>query len=138
MGWMTSEDKLMIGHSGMDREHLRLAGLINQLDDGIKNLRGEKFCDRVLDDIIRLMQSHFAVEEHLMAKHRYAKLADHKREHELIIRMALKHKACIDEDASASYIPTHDLLESALTSHILTSDKALAEAISPSTLPPLY
>jgi len=122
----------------MDREHLCLAGLVNQLADGIKSLKGEKFCDRVLDDIIRQMRAHFAAEEDLMAQHRYPNQEHHKGEHELIIRMTIKHKVCIDQDSSASYIPTLDLLESALSSHILIADKALADAISPAALGPMH
>lgn len=123
-------DKLMLGHSQIDRDHQRLVALINQLSDAMTGGKGKEVCGKVLDELIQYTRTHFAMEEQLMAAHRYAGAFEHKAEHAKLVNQVLEFKSKFDDGTATLSVALLRFLVDWLTHHILVSDKDLARTIS--------
>ncbi|MBI5921514.1 MAG: hemerythrin family protein [Betaproteobacteria bacterium] len=131
MSMMEWNDNLVLGHSRIDADHKRLVGLINQLSDAMAGGKGKNVCGHVLDELIAYTRTHFAMEEQLMATHRYARALDHKTEHAKLVEEVLDFKSKYDAGTVTLSVSLLRFLVEWLTHHILESDKDLAQAIPP-------
>jgi hemerythrin len=130
MDWVPWDSTLKTGHATMDADHNALAVLFNRLADAVDKRKGKDFCGSVLDDIIAHAQTHFHLEEQLMAQHDYPKSEQHKAEHAMLIGQALNYRATFDVDAAESPIAVAHFPDVWLAFHILFSDKELAEFLA--------
>jgi hemerythrin len=130
MDWVPWDNALKTGHAAMDADHNALAGLFNRLADAVDKRKGKDFYGSVLDDIIAHAQTHFDLEEQLMAQHHYPKSEQHKAEHAMLIGQALNYRATFGVDAAESPIAVAHFPEVWLAFHILFSDKELAEHLA--------
>ncbi len=130
MDWIAWDNTLKTGHARMDADHCALAELFNRLAGAVDQRKGRDFCAGVLDDIIRHAQTHFDLEEQLMAEARYPKSAQHKAEHAMLISQALNYRATFVVDATQSPIAVTHFPEVWLAFHILFSDKELADFLA--------
>jgi len=93
--------------------------------------KGKNVCGHVLDELIAYTRTHFAMEEQLMATHRYARALDHKTEHAKLVDEVLDFKSKYDAGTVTLSVSLLRFLVEWLTHHILESDKDLAQAIPP-------
>ena len=122
------DGELATGHDRMDRDHRRAILLINHLADGIENRKGNDFFELLLSEIVRHTKEHFAAEELVMTANDYPDLLRHQAEHKLLIKQADNLKDWLRWGPSVECISLLDFFEYALVIHILSADKALAEA----------
>lgn len=132
MEWIVWDDTLETGHAELDDDHKRLVDLINQLADGVTNHKGMEFCGKAFEALIEHTQRHFALEERLMAAHRYSRSEHHKAQHAALFAEVRELTSTFDQPGLASPLSVSLLqfLEVWLKHHILGSDKELADAIS--------
>lgn len=126
MDWIVWDDTLVTGHARMDSEHKQLAKLYNLLRDAVDSGKGRTACAQVFDDIIRHAETHFDLEQRLMAQHRYPKTQQHAAEHAMLISQARDYRQSFDVDSVASKSALMRFPEVWLAFHILFSDKELA------------
>ena len=130
MDWIAWDNTLKTGHARMDADHHALAGLFNLLADAVEKRKGREFYGSVLDHIIQHAQTHFALEEQLMAEYHYPKSEQHRAEHAMLIGQALNYRATFDVGATQSPIAVAHFPEVWLAFHILFSDKELADCLA--------
>lgn len=131
MAMMEWNDKLKVGHSLIDRDHLKLVGLINELGDAMSAGKGKDVCGKVLDELISYTKTHFAMEEQLMSVHRYAGNAAHKAEHAKLVQDVVDFQGKYAAGTVTLSVSLLHFLMEWLTHHILESDKALTQGIPP-------
>ena len=130
MDWIPWDDMLAIGNAGIDADHKILIGLFNQLADSVRNRSGKAVSGDLLNDIIEHAKAHFALEDQLMAEHRYPMADQHAAEHVQLIKRAVTFKAKFDAGSPGSHIDVIHFPEDWLTFHILGADKQLGEFLA--------
>jgi len=131
MDLMEWNDRFKLGHSKIDRDHMKLVSLINQLTEAMRRREGQEVCGDVLNELVSYFKTHFAMEEQLMATHHYANAADHQAEHARFVDEILDARARFDAGSITLTISLLSFLRDWLINHILVSDKALVARIQP-------
>lgn len=134
MSLMEWNEGLKVGHARIDSDHRRLVDLLNRLYEAMQAGKGATVCNPILSELIAYTQSHFAMEEQLMAMHRYPKLAEHKAQHVALIRDVLAFKSRMDAGAPTVTVPLFKFLKDWLSRHILGSDRELAATLKTCTV----
>jgi hemerythrin len=130
MDWIPWDDTLRTGHARMDADHYDLAELFNRLAGAVEKGKGRDCYAGLLDNIIQHAQTHFDLEEQLMAERHYPKYDQHKAEHAMLISQARNYRATFDVDATQSPVAAARFPEVWLAFHILFSDKELADFLA--------
>lgn len=89
-------EKYRLGINEIDRQHQTFLLLLNKAYDfythAASSLPSDEVRQRVLKDLAGIRdfaKGHFATEESFMAKNEYPKMAEHQREHEKLLDIAL-------------------------------------------------
>lgn len=82
----------MIDISIIEHQHQELVGMLNTLNDAVKNNKSREEIFRVIDGVIAFTRLHFATEEQLMTQSGYADIDWHKEKHKELIKDALHLK----------------------------------------------
>ncbi len=117
-------DELSVGIEEIDRQHMELVALLNELHVAITEHRASGACLDILDKLIEYTRVHFTVEESLFRILGYPGYGPHKQEHEKLIEqiMGLQRKLK-NESGNVTFELLH-FLRGWLTHHILGTDKA--------------
>lgn len=120
-------DRLSLDIESIDTQHMRLVEMINDLYDGFQSGRGREAMAKVFNGLIEYTANHFAYEEKIFDSSKYPQTAEHKREHEALVKKVvdLKHKF----DSGEQNVFTQDLmlfLKNWLVNHIMGTDKKYA------------
>jgi hemerythrin len=122
----------------IDRQHRRLAELVNEFHAACGKGRVPGVVFTVLNGLVRYVEEHFRSEEALMTEVRYPELLRHRREHE---RLTLEIFA-LNEKLEAGDVEisqeTMAFLKRWLLDHILQSDRKLGEYVQERGIPPLW
>ena len=130
MEWIPWNDVLATGHAVLDADHKALIDLFNQLSESVKRRSGKAVSSELLDEIIDHAKEHFALEDRLMAEHRYLKYEQHAAEHVQLIKRAINFKAKFNAGAPGSHIDLIHFPEDWLTFHVIGADKELGEFLT--------
>jgi hemerythrin len=123
-------DVLSIEIDEIDEDHRRLIDLFNILNHSVADGDAPEYLAAVLEELINCTVWHFSHEERLMLKYAYEDYAEHREEHQALIKSAKElqdkilraDKTFTDEDLQ--------FLERWLTGHILTDDMKLGEYLA--------
>ncbi|MGL1861748.1 MAG: bacteriohemerythrin [Pseudodesulfovibrio sp.] len=121
---------LSVGFIEIDKDHEKLVGILNQLNDEI-----EQKCDRdeiedTLEELIDYTSWHFRHEERLMQQEGYSDMVQHQQAHSSLAAEAVEIQIKYDNGDDAVLDVLMPFLKDWLTDHILVTDKALAEYLS--------
>jgi hemerythrin len=130
MSLMTWDKSLEVGHAGIDSDHKKLVALVNQLADAMAAGQGKEVCGKVLAELASYTKTHFAMEERLMAAHGYPKAAEHKSEHDKLVKEVLDFKAKFDAGSVMLSVSLLNFLKQWLAHHIHESDTALVAGLA--------
>ena len=124
-------DEFLIGIEELDYEHRCLIEDINKLHRELRENASAEGIKATLGSIYSRMQAHFALEERVMASHKYAHFQDHKAEHERLLdeyaeRMTKFQRAPDPGDQKAM----ETVLRGWIVDHILTTDKKMSLMIA--------
>ena len=118
-------DTLSVEVDEVDEDHRRLVDLYNILNHAVEDEDSPDYIEALLEELISCTVWHFRHEERLMLKFNYGEFADHKAEHEDLIKSSweLQQKFL----SQGKQLTTEDIefLEIWLTRHILTTDMRL-------------
>ncbi len=78
-------DNLKLGIAVVDRQHEKLVGIINRLQEATTEGRGADVISEIIDELIIYTATHFGMEEKYFAKFEYPDSEEHKREHNALI-----------------------------------------------------
>ena len=99
--------------------------MVNDLFVGVQAGRGKDLLGPILDGLINYTKAHFASEEHLLSRHKYAQYEAHKAEHDALARQLLDVQAKYRGGASAALtMEEMNLLQDWLVTHITGADRA--------------
>jgi hemerythrin len=79
------DNNLKLGVAVVDRQHERLVGIINRLNEAMIEGRGADVISGILDELIIYTATHFSMEEKYFAQFEYPDAEEHKREHDALI-----------------------------------------------------
>ncbi len=122
--WITLDDERLFGEPEIDRQHLELVRMLNELNDAVRNDDPPEDVARLFDDLIVFTESHFAVEEQMMDKYNYPERGIHKKEHKRLIAEAHYLK---DKLAQGGELLVLQSLKDWLLAHTIHVDKPFVE-----------
>ena len=116
---------LSIGIDEIDDDHRRLVELFNLLNHSVTGGETPEYLAAVLEELINCTVWHFSHEERLMLKYDYKESAEHKAEHQELIKSAKELQQKIVQ--AGELVAEEDLvyLERWLTQHLLVDDMRL-------------
>lgn len=117
-------DELSVGIEEIDRQHMELVALLNELHVAITEHRASSACLAILDKLIEYTRVHFTVEESLFRILDYPGYGPHRQEHEKLIEQIVGFQQKLkNENGNVTFELLH-FLRGWLTHHILGTDKA--------------
>ncbi|MCW2276165.1 bacteriohemerythrin [Rhodoblastus acidophilus] len=124
MPLMTWNEKMSLGVVGIDNQHKKLVGLVNELYDAIQAGKANAVLGRVLDELVAYTESHFRGEEELFSRARYPCSAEHKREHDALTGRVLEIQAKVRAGVQGTLsLEVMNFLKNWLIDHIQGSDR---------------
>ena len=122
---ITWSEKLACGIKQIDEQHKGLVEMVNEMFNHCNGDRAQErdYFDRVINEAVNYVKTHFALEEKVMAATEYPGYAKHKNEHDnFIITVAGKIKDY--KDGNRLVLSTFTMfLKNWVLSHIAMSDK---------------
>ncbi len=119
----------------IDEQHRKLVGMINRLDDALK--QGEsgihREIGRVLEALVEYTQKHFADEEKIQEEISYAGLKKHKEQHNDLKKQIIAVLLRLKKGGTINACELKAFLQNWLINHILTEDKKIGEAFAKKT-----
>ena len=119
-----------VGVEAIDEQHRHLFEIVNDLDEAIEKLRGQRVMARVLRELVGYTQEHFVFEEKLMAAAGYSDLAAHQAKHRAIIQKIERFDYELNVEGHRISREVRDFLQHWLMTHIAEEDKAYAEVLA--------
>ncbi|PKO11644.1 MAG: hemerythrin [Chloroflexi bacterium HGW-Chloroflexi-10] len=80
------DQKYSVKIAEIDKEHLVLVNLINDLHEAMRNGQGKIKVSEILDGLVAYTRTHFAHEEIMLTQSVYPDLAAHKQIHKNLIK----------------------------------------------------
>jgi len=120
------ESEYSVGVTEVDVQNRELMDLINDLINcSLKNrTEVKKYTKKILSKAKLHVANNFAAEEKILAKTKYAKLADHKAEHKNLLAKLKNIRADLDNrEVDVNYFTLSVSLKEWLLSHIILYDK---------------
>ena len=113
-----------------DTEHQKLFSLINALHEAMKSGQARSVIAGTVHELEKYTQTHFRAEEALMHRAQYAKLDEHRVEHQKFVAKIKEFKAELDAGQTDGSIKVVTFLRDWLTNHIKQVDKMYSEPLN--------
>ena len=118
-----------VGVAELDKHHMQLIKLINELYFAMSKDRGQQVVEEIIKEIGEYAKMHFRVEENYMSEGEYLGLLNHIREHEGFVKKAQEMaQRCSDGEFVLSF-EVIQFLSDWLKNHILESDMMYVSAL---------
>ena len=124
------DDSFSVGIQEIDRQHVVLIDLINDLYHEVKNGSDLHLLGRILQALIDYTVSHFGYEEGLMERHSYEDLAAHKAKHEKLVSEVINFQQRISAKDNKVVDDLLVFLNDWLVKHIKGSDFEYAKVLN--------
>jgi len=121
---------LSVGIEEIDEDHRRLVNLFNILNHSVTEGDAPDYLAAVLEELINCTVWHFSHEERLMLKYGYEEIAEHKMEHQELIKSAKELQQKVLQAGKLVANEDIEFLEHWLTEHILTADMKLGSYLA--------
>jgi hemerythrin-like metal-binding protein len=121
---------LSVGVDEIDEDHRRLVELFNMLNHSVAEGDDPGYLAALLEELINCTIWHFSHEERLMLKHGYERYAEHKAEHEELIKSVKELQQNILQAGASVANENLTYLEHWLTGHILSDDMKLGSYLN--------
>lgn len=127
IAWNASHET---GYAPMDTEHMRLAGLLNELHDDLLHGSSLTLIETEFQRIARHTASHFRHEERLMEESGFPDSPNHLLAHQQLEAQIADLSRQIDEGEPVFTLELAEFLRNWLLNHIMTMDKKLGEHLT--------
>ncbi len=114
---------IQFGIDTIDRQHHRLVDLINKLHHAMRNRAGKTVLGSILQELAQYTVEHFQTEEKLMLEAGYAKLNEHKRVHEKLVKEVLDFQRQFEAGSATVTLDLMTFLSDWLINHIKGVDR---------------
>ncbi len=121
--------KYSVNNALMDSQHKKLIGLINELHSAMSLGQGKNILKKILDELIKYTQIHFASEEKLMMQANYEELAEHRHIHKILTQQVIRLQIKFKEGKTLLTIEVMEFLRNWLINHIEGTDKKYSKVI---------
>ena len=125
-----------IGVRRIDRQHEKLAGLVNAFHEAYVGGGSRELVFPLLNRLVRYVEEHFACEESLMEATWYPELTKQKRAHEALTLKIFALADRYEHGDDAITDETMNFLRSWLFDHILQVDRKMGEYVQARGVPP--
>jgi hemerythrin-like metal-binding protein len=124
-------DDWHLGHDFLDEQHTEMATILNQLHHFVvhedkKNHIGKDEICRQLASLVTIARRHFKTEEALMRSRGYPRLAEHRREHVLLLAELQEWAREIGTGKKSFTLETLTALKHWQIDHVINSDRLFA------------
>lgn len=130
MSLMDWQDSLSVGVPTIDAEHKKLVSLLNDLHTAMREGKSKQAMGEVLNGLITYTATHFGTEEKFMTKHAYPEYAEHKKQHDDLVKQALDVKASFEAGKVGVNMELMTFLKDWVQTHIIGTDKKLGAYLS--------
>ena len=120
-----------VQHVGIDSQHQRLVGLLNDLFAAMTEGQGRTAVQRTLTGLANYTKSHFSYEEQQMEKVGYPAMPQHEEQHRKLLQQVDRYVQDWNDDQSVSAVELGTFLKDWLLNHIGQTDRPLAEYLNP-------
>lgn len=136
MEYFEWNDSLSVNDSLIDADHKTLIGMVNQLHEAAD--LGEDYItlSNILQRLATYTQEHFQREEDLMKSIAYPRFKAHKEQHRKLLERVTDLQKELNRAREVVAIETAELLRFWLSSHILLSDRHLADTLHGTSVMP--
>lgn len=121
---------LMVGHAAIDDDHRRLVKMVNDLYAAMQRGQGNDVIGKVVHNLAIYTQQHFGREEAEMQRIGYARYAQHKQEHDKLLREVADLQKSFAAGKVMVTVAVARFLSDWLVNHIKGSDMHLAAALT--------
>jgi hemerythrin-like metal-binding protein len=128
--FFTWSDELSVGNHFIDNDHKKLIQMINNFHKAIQEGRGDEVICKVLHNLAIYTREHFKREEDEMVRIKYPMFAEHKKQHEQLLKQFSMLQNDFNNEKKISTTQIAEFLKGWLYNHILQTDKLLAIALS--------
>jgi hemerythrin-like metal-binding protein len=120
MAW---NDDLKVNVGLVDKQHMKLVQLLNNLHDAMKLGKGKEALGKTFSELLDYTVYHFGTEEDFFRKYGYPDSISHKKEHEALTEQALDLSARFSRGEPVLSAEIMTFLKNWLNNHILRNDK---------------
>ena len=107
----------------IDKQHQRLVGMINDLDDAMKQGKGKEVLAKIINGLITYTGTHFKTEETYFDRFAYPETDEHKKEHSDFVEKVSQFKDGFTKNKFGLSIEIMSFLSGWLQGHIKGCDK---------------
>lgn len=116
-------DGLSVGVVEIDRQHQKLIGMINDLNDAMKQRKGKDVLSKIINGLTIYTETHFRTEEQYFDQFGYSDANNHKKEHLHFTKKVTEFKDGFDKGKIGVAIEVVTFLSNWLQNHIKGVDK---------------
>jgi hemerythrin len=116
-------DTLSVGISESDTQHKKLIDMINNLNDAMKQGKGNAVIGQIVMGLVAYTKTHFGMEEKIFDQYQYPDTAAHKREHAAFVQKLEKFKTDFETNKIGLSLDLMTFLSQWLQNHIKGTDK---------------
>jgi len=126
---ITWSDKFSCGIKLIDDQHKELVELVNEMFNHVtgNDLQEKNYFNRVINDAVAYVKTHFATEEKLMLATKFDGYAEHKKEHESFILAVVENIKDYEAGKRLTLSTFTRFLKDWVLSHIALMDKKYFE-----------
>lgn len=110
----------------IDNQHQKLVGMINQLNDAMKQRKGKDVLGAIINNLFAYTATHFETEEKYFTQLHYPDTDNHKELHRNFVKKVSEFKNGHDGGQVALTVEVMRFLKDWLSSHIQGADRKYA------------
>lgn len=117
------DDSFSVKVAEIDRQHQQLIGMINDLNDAMRQGKGKAVLGKIINGLINYTTTHFITEEKYFEKFGYPAADSHKKTHTDFVKKVSEFKDEFEKGNITLSIQVLDFLSDWLQNHIKGVDK---------------
>ncbi|GJQ50212.1 MAG: hemerythrin family protein [Candidatus Kuenenia stuttgartiensis] len=130
MPLMTWKDEYSVKIAEFDGHHKQLIGMINDLDDAMRQGKGKIVVGDILKKLINYTGFHFAAEEKIFKQHDYPEYVEHKDKHDKMTAKVLALQNDYNAGKVSLTVEVSKFLTDWLNKHIKETDQRYSEHLN--------
>jgi hemerythrin len=119
-------DGLSVNVAEIDKQHQKLVGMINDLNDAMLQGKGKDIIGKILNGLFLYAGTHFKTEERYFDQFGYPEAESHKKEHTDFVKKVSEFKSGFDQGKVGLSVDVMKFLSNWLQNHIKGVDKKYA------------
>jgi len=117
------DNGLSVGVVEIDQQHQKMVGMINDLNDAMKQGKGKDVLGKIVSGLASYAGTHFRTEEGYFARFAYPDAEHHTKAHADFTKKVVEFKAGFDKGKIGLTIDVMNFLSNWLQGHIKGEDK---------------